>query len=368
MSYPLRQLVHPHHGDQGPADRQQPEDPWQPEHIRDGRFGDWLENVIDWSLSPRPLLGHAAAGLGVRQRAVRAHECLGSYAELKESCPDRFAGVTRPIRPRAVQPAPALHRRLQLDLPRVRGHDACASATSSTAGSTPARCRSRRCTTRSRTRELIDGEPGNASSRRTSSARRSTRRAAGSTRCTSISTLVKDSPAYKTLPGAGAHPRRRGPQDEQAPRQRGRSLERDRQLRRRRLPLVLLLHRQPVHQHALHRGKRGGKPAALHHSGLEHLQLLHDLRQHRRLRPGGTAPALGAADRAGQGGADQAQQPDARRDGAPGQAGAERGRQVLRGGGGVLLQLVRAPQPPPLLAAAARRRQAGRLSDAVHAS
>jgi isoleucyl-tRNA synthetase len=24
---------------------------WRPEHIRDGRFGDWLANNVDWALS-----------------------------------------------------------------------------------------------------------------------------------------------------------------------------------------------------------------------------------------------------------------------------------------------------------------------------
>ncbi|MBN2082212.1 isoleucine--tRNA ligase [bacterium] len=67
---------------------------WQPEHIRDGRFGDWLNNVIDWSLSrdrfwgtPLPVWVCAAEGCGHQ-------ECLGSYAELKEKCPEKFAGVT----------------------------------------------------------------------------------------------------------------------------------------------------------------------------------------------------------------------------------------------------------------------------------
>ena len=39
---------------------------WVPEHIKEGRFGNWLANNIDWSLQPRALLGHAAAGLGMR--------------------------------------------------------------------------------------------------------------------------------------------------------------------------------------------------------------------------------------------------------------------------------------------------------------
>ena len=40
---------------------------WVPEHIRDGRFGEWLENNIDWGLRARALLGHPAAVLALRQ-------------------------------------------------------------------------------------------------------------------------------------------------------------------------------------------------------------------------------------------------------------------------------------------------------------
>ena len=42
---------------------------WYPEHIKDGRFGNWLANNVDWAPQPRALLGHAAARLAVRRRA-----------------------------------------------------------------------------------------------------------------------------------------------------------------------------------------------------------------------------------------------------------------------------------------------------------
>ena len=39
---------------------------WVPKEFGDNRFGQWLENNVDWALEPRPLLGHAAQRLGLR--------------------------------------------------------------------------------------------------------------------------------------------------------------------------------------------------------------------------------------------------------------------------------------------------------------
>ncbi|HEY0390915.1 MAG TPA: isoleucine--tRNA ligase [Solirubrobacterales bacterium] len=57
---------------------------WHPEHIKDGRFGKWLENNVDWALSrdrywgtPLPIW-HCTAGDCAEQY------CAGSVAELRE--------------------------------------------------------------------------------------------------------------------------------------------------------------------------------------------------------------------------------------------------------------------------------------------
>ena len=92
---------------------------WHPEHIKHGRFGKWLENNVDWALSPRPLLGHPAADLGVR---------------VADDCEERFCAgsrrgpaLARRRGPR--RPAPALHRRGRARL-RARGLRAARCAAS----------------------------------------------------------------------------------------------------------------------------------------------------------------------------------------------------------------------------------------------
>jgi isoleucyl-tRNA synthetase len=57
---------------------------WHPEHIRDGRFGKWLENNVDWALSrdrywgtPLPIWSCATGGCEERT-------CIGSVEELRE--------------------------------------------------------------------------------------------------------------------------------------------------------------------------------------------------------------------------------------------------------------------------------------------
>ena len=119
-----------------------------------------------------------------------------------------------------------------------------------------------------------------AVSRPTSSARRSTRPAAGSTRCWPSRRCCSTSAAYRNVVCLGPDPGRAGPQDVEVARQRRRPVGRDRPLRRRRLPLVLLHLQAAVGRLPLLAGddRRGGPavPAA----ALEHVRLLRPLREH----------------------------------------------------------------------------------------
>ena len=53
---------------------------WYPEHIKHGRFGDWLENNVDWALSRERYWG---TPLPI-WRCEEGHEhCVGSVEELR---------------------------------------------------------------------------------------------------------------------------------------------------------------------------------------------------------------------------------------------------------------------------------------------
>jgi isoleucyl-tRNA synthetase len=56
---------------------------WVPDHIRDGRFGDWLANNVDWALSRERFWG-TPLPIWVSDRSKDRVEVIGSVAELSE--------------------------------------------------------------------------------------------------------------------------------------------------------------------------------------------------------------------------------------------------------------------------------------------
>ena len=144
---------------------------WVPEHVKDGSFGKWIANARDWSISRNRFWGSPIPVWVSDSPEYPRTDVYGSLAELEAR-----------LRRRGHRPPPA-RRSTDWCAPtpttRPAGRRCAACPRCSTAGSSRGRCRSPRCTTRSRT-------PSGSSTTipATSSSSTSPRPAGGSTRCT----------------------------------------------------------------------------------------------------------------------------------------------------------------------------------------
>ena len=161
---------------------------WIPESIGKGRFGDWLENVQDWAISRNrywgtPLNIWECPDCGCRHS-------IGSIAELKEmsdNCPEDIElhrpyidGVTIPC-PKCGKPMKRVPEVIDCwfdsgSMPFAQHHYPFENQGAVRSNSSPP----------------------------TSSARRLTRRAVGSTPCMAISTLLFDKAPYRNVHSAGS--------------------------------------------------------------------------------------------------------------------------------------------------------------------
>ena len=232
---------------------------WHPEHIKHGRFGDWLAGNVDWALSRERYWG---TPLPVWRDEDGNVTVIGSFAELEE-----LSGRE------ARRPAPPVRRRRHVPEPGV-GQDArAASPRSSTCGSTPGSMPFAQWHAPFEHEEEFDEQfPADF----ICEAIDQTRGWFYSLHAISVLLLRPAVVPQRRLPRPD--PRRRGPEDVEVQGQHRRALGRHRALRRRRVPLVLLHVQAAVGRLPLLDGRDRRGRAALPAPAVERLRVLRALR------------------------------------------------------------------------------------------
>ena len=153
---------------------------WLPEHIKEGRFGDFLRNNVDWALSRERFWG-TPLNIWINDATGRL-ETPASVAEIEAKNPDAFAAFRKARAERPdLDPDLLVHKPWVDEVTWTNPGEPGVyrrSPRSLTAGSTRGRCPSRSGGSRTRTATGSQGR-----SPPTTSSRRWTRPAAGSTRC-----------------------------------------------------------------------------------------------------------------------------------------------------------------------------------------
>ena len=114
---------------------------WVPEHIKDGRFGNWLENNIDWGVARERYWGTPLPFWVCDNPACGHQECVGSVAELSEKTGRKFMKPRYLAQQRGEWPDPKQPDAEPLDLHRPAVDDADLGVRRSAARARCAACR-----------------------------------------------------------------------------------------------------------------------------------------------------------------------------------------------------------------------------------